>query len=205
MGGFGDIYRTLFALELSVMFQYRAAVVIWLLGLVLQPVVLMIVWLTVARSRGGTVGDFDAGGIAAYFIAVMLVNHATFTWHMYEMGWRVRSGFFNSILVQPLHPWHRDVLQNVAYKVPSLGVMLPVAVNVSGGCHSVLLRARHGAWVARPRGRTVRLSALWLQPHRQRQRRLSGMRQTDLDYDVRYPTGSPIHRAAEPTQMSTVL
>ncbi len=62
---FGDIYRTLFGLELSVMFQYRAAVVIWLLGLVLWPVIHMIVWLTVAESKGGSVGDYDAGAIAA--------------------------------------------------------------------------------------------------------------------------------------------
>lgn len=125
--GFIDIYRTLFGMELSVMFQYRAAVVIWLLGLVLQPVVHMVVWLTVAESKGGSVEDFDAGTIAAYFLVMMLVNHVTFTWHMFEMGWRVRSGFFNAILVQPLHPWHRDVLQNIAYKVLTLAVMLPVA------------------------------------------------------------------------------
>ncbi|HCL29033.1 MAG TPA: ABC transporter permease [Candidatus Latescibacteria bacterium] len=125
--GFGDIYLTLFGLELSVMFQYRAAVVIWLLGLVLQPVVYMVVWLRVAEAKGGKVGDFDAGSIVAYFLVMMLVNHATFTWHMFEMGWRVRSGFYNAILVQPLHPWHRDVLANVAYKVLALGVILPVA------------------------------------------------------------------------------
>lgn len=125
--GFGDIYRTLFAMELSVMFQYRAAVIIWLLGLVLQPVIYMVVWLTVEESRGGPIGDYGPGSIAAYFLVMMLVNHATFSWHMFEMGWRVRSGHFNSILVQPLHPWHRDVLQNVAYKVLALGVLLPVA------------------------------------------------------------------------------
>lgn len=125
--GLADVYRTLFALELSVMFQYRASVVIWLLGLVLQPVIYMVVWLRVAESRGGQVGDFDAGSIAAYFLVMMLVNHCTFSWHMFEMGWRVRSGFFNAILVQPLHPWHRDVLQNVAYKFLTLAVLLPAA------------------------------------------------------------------------------
>ena len=48
---FGDIYRTLFRLELAIMFQYRASVVIWLIGLVLQPVIYLVVWLTVARAR----------------------------------------------------------------------------------------------------------------------------------------------------------
>ena len=91
----------------------------------LQPLIHLVVWLTVAASKGGQVGDFDSGALAAYFLAVMFVNHVTFTWHMFEMGWRVRSGFYNSILVQPLHPWHRDVLQNAAYKVLTLAVVGP--------------------------------------------------------------------------------
>ena len=103
---FGDIYRTLFKIELAVMFQYRAAVVIWLIGLVLQPVIYLVVWLTVAETEGGRVGDFDAGSLSAYFLIMMVVNHATFSWHMWEMGYRVRSGSFNSLLVQPLHPFH---------------------------------------------------------------------------------------------------
>lgn len=127
IASFLDIYRTLFGVELSTMFQYRASVVIWLLGLVLQPVIYMVVWLTVAASRpDAQVGGFDRGEIAAYFLVMMLVNHATFSWHMFEMGYRVRSGHFNSILVQPLHPWHRDVLQNIAYKVLTMAIMVPV-------------------------------------------------------------------------------
>ena len=123
---FGDIYRTLFKIELAVMFQYRAAVVIWLIGLVLQPVIYLVVWLTVAETEGGRVGDFDAGSLSAYFLIMMVVNHATFSWHMWEMGYRVRSGSFNSLLVQPLHPFHRDIIQNMAYKVLSLAIVVPV-------------------------------------------------------------------------------
>ena len=125
IAGLAGVYRTLFSLELAELFQYRAAMVIWLLGLMLQPLIHLVVWLTVAASKGGRVGDFDSGALAAYFLAVMFVNHVTFTWHMFEMGWRVRSGFYNSILVQPLHPWHRDVLQNAAYKVLTLAVVAP--------------------------------------------------------------------------------
>ena len=124
---FGDIYRTLFRLELAIMFQYRASVVIWLIGLVLQPVIYLVVWLTVARARDdGMVGDFDAGSLAAYFLVMMVVNHITFSWHMWEMGYRVRSGTFNALLVQPLHPFHRDIIQNMSYKVLSMVVVLPV-------------------------------------------------------------------------------
>ncbi len=121
-----DIYATLFRTDTALMLQYRAAMLIWLLGLVLQPVVYLVVWLTVAAAQGGQVGGFTGGDLAAYYIVMMLVNHATFTWHMFEMGWRVRSGSFNPLLVQPLHPMHRDVAENVAYKLLTFVAVAPV-------------------------------------------------------------------------------
>ena len=48
-----DIYPVLFRTDIAVQFQYRAAMVIWLIGLVVQPIVYLVVWLTVAASQGG--------------------------------------------------------------------------------------------------------------------------------------------------------
>ncbi|MFH1571545.1 MAG: ABC-2 family transporter protein [Gemmatimonadota bacterium] len=127
MRGLADIYATLLRTDMAVMLQYRAAMLIWLLGLVLQPVIYLVVWLTVAASQGGQVGGFTGADLAAYYIAMMLVNHAPFTWHMWEMGWRVRSGSFNPLLVQPLHPIHRDIVENVGYKAITLIVVVPAA------------------------------------------------------------------------------
>ena len=128
MSRFTDIYSTLFKTSVAIMLQYRAVLVIWLIGLVLQPIIYLVVWLTVAEARGGQVGDFDKGSLAAYYIVIMLVNHATFDWHMYEMGYRVRTGAFSPLLLQPLHPIHRDIIDNVAYKVVTLSVMLPATL-----------------------------------------------------------------------------
>jgi ABC-2 type transport system permease protein len=125
MSRFSDIYTTLFKISVAIMLQYRAVLVIWLIGLVLQPIIYLVVWLTVAEARGGQVGDFDKAGLAAYYIVLMIVNHATFDWHMYEMGYRVRTGAFSPLLLQPLHPIHRDIIENVAYKFITLSVMLP--------------------------------------------------------------------------------
>ncbi|MEE2659495.1 MAG: ABC-2 family transporter protein [Candidatus Latescibacterota bacterium] len=120
------IYRILFNTGMAVMMQYRAAMAIWLIGLTLPPIIYLVVWITVARSRGGEVGGFDPTELAAYFIATLVVNHVTFTWHMFEMGWRVRSGFFNPLLVQPLHPVHRDIVENVSYKTLTLFILVPL-------------------------------------------------------------------------------
>ena len=75
------------------MLQYRAALVIWLIGHVLEPLVYLAVWTTVARSSAaGSVGGYSAADFAAYFMVLMLVNHVTYTWIMWEYEYRVRHG-----------------------------------------------------------------------------------------------------------------
>ena len=50
-----DLYRAEFRTSLATMFQYRAALVIWLISQVLDPVIYLIVWSTVAAASGGSV------------------------------------------------------------------------------------------------------------------------------------------------------
>lgn len=126
MRGLTDVYLTLFKTDLAVQFQYRAAMLIWLIGLVVHPVVYMVVWSTVAHSRGGQVGGFTGADFAAYYIVMMIVNHLTFTWIMFEFEFRVRTGAFSPLLLQPLHPIHRDIATNAAYKLLTLVVIVPI-------------------------------------------------------------------------------
>ena len=102
--------------------------VIWLIGLVIQPVIYLVVWLAVAEARDGQVGGFTAADFAAYYISYMVVNHITFTWFMFEFEYRVRSGSFSPLLLQPLHPIHRDIASNLAYKLLTMLLVIPVAV-----------------------------------------------------------------------------
>ena len=125
MRGLADIYTTLFRTDLAVQFQYRAAMVIWLIGRIVDTLVFLSVWTAVARSQGGQVGDFSSGDFAAYYIIMMMMGHLTFTWFMFEFEYRVRSGAFSPLLLQPLHPIHRDIATNISYKFLTLAVMLP--------------------------------------------------------------------------------
>src|SRR3990172_4032591 len=47
-----DLYRAEFRTSLATMFQYRASLVIWLISQVLDPVIYLIVWSTVAEAGG---------------------------------------------------------------------------------------------------------------------------------------------------------
>lgn len=127
MRSLADIYATLFRTNLAMHFQYRAAVVIWLIGRIVEALIFLSVWTAVARSAGGQVGGFSSGDFAAYYITMMMMSHLTFTWFMYEFDYRVRSGGFSPLLLQPLHPIHRDIAINISYKFLTLAIMLPTA------------------------------------------------------------------------------
>ena len=123
-----SIYRAKFRAEIAVQFAYRGALVIWLLGLLLEPTVALVVWTTVADSRGGEVGGFTPGDFAAYFTVLMIVNQLTFTWHFFFFEWRVRNGMFSPVLLRPVHPIHNDVAENLTFKLLTFTVVVPVAI-----------------------------------------------------------------------------
>jgi ABC-2 type transport system permease protein len=126
--GFVDLYIQQFRTSFAAMLQYRASLVIWLIGHVLEPLVYLIVWSVVSGSGGSSVGGFTAQDFAAYFIVLMLVNHVTYTWIMYEYEYRVRTGSLSFALLKPVHPIHSDIADNVSSKLTSLPGMLAVAV-----------------------------------------------------------------------------
>ena len=131
MIGLLDAYGAHFKAYFATQLQYRVALLIWLIGFVLEPVVYLVVWSTVARTSGGLIGGYDARSFAAYFIAIMIVNHLTFTWIMHEFEMRVRLGEFSPKLLRPIHPIHGDVADNITYKALTVVTMLPVAAVLS--------------------------------------------------------------------------
>lgn len=122
-----EAYQAQFKMTFAVQMQYRASLVIWLVGMILEPTVYLVVWSTVARTQGGAVSGFDPQDFAAYFITVMLVNHWTFTWLMHEFEYSVRMGQLSPLLLRPLHPMHMHVADNIVYKGLTSLVMVPAA------------------------------------------------------------------------------
>jgi ABC-type uncharacterized transport system permease subunit len=84
--GLAEIYLQQFKTGVASIVQYRATLVIWLIGNILEPLIYLVVWSTVSRSTGGSIGGYEARDFAAYYIVLMLVNQVTFTWVMYEFS-----------------------------------------------------------------------------------------------------------------------
>ncbi len=126
-----ELYVQQFKTTFIMMLQYRASLVIWMMGHVLEPLVYLIVWSVVSNGAGGSVGDYTAQGFAAYFIVLMLVNHLTYTWIMYEYEYRIREGGLSFALLRPVHPIHSDIADNVSAKLVTLPFMLLIAAGLA--------------------------------------------------------------------------
>ena len=131
-----ELYKQQFKTTTAMMFQYRASLVIWLIGQVLEPLVYLIVWSTVSNNSGGSVGSFTTAEFAGYFILLMLVNQFTYTWIMYEFEYRIREGTFSFALLKPVHPIHSDIADNVSSKLITLPIMIAIAIGLGFGFHA---------------------------------------------------------------------
>ena len=78
-----DLYVQQFKTTMAAMFQYRAALLIWMIGQVLEPLVYLIVWSAVSTAAGGSVGSYTTRDFSGYFVVLMLVNQCSYTWIMY--------------------------------------------------------------------------------------------------------------------------
>jgi len=134
MRGLVELYAQQFRTTTAMMFQYRASLVIWMIGQVLEPLVYLVVWTIVSNSSGGSVGSYTTQEFAAYFIVLMLVNQVTYTWIMYEYEYRIRQGTLSFALLKPVHPIHSDISDNLSSKLITLPIMIVVAVVVKGKC-----------------------------------------------------------------------
>jgi len=118
------------------MFQYRASLVIWMIGQVLEPLVYLIVWTIVSNTSGGSVGSYTTKEFAAYFIVLMLVNQVTYTWIMYEYEYRIREGTLSFALLKPVHPIHSDISDNLSSKLITLPMMIVIAIGLAIAFHA---------------------------------------------------------------------
>jgi len=130
VNGLAGVYRQQMKTSFAAMLQYRAALVIWLISQVLDPVIYLIVWTTVTAASGGEVGGYSRGDFAAYFLALMLVNNITYSWIMHEYEYRVREGTLSAALLRPVHPIHADIADNLSSKMISTPMMLVLAISL---------------------------------------------------------------------------
>ena len=114
--------------SLAEMLQYRGEIVLWAVWGVVYPAVSMAMWSAAVEGNpgGGDIGGFGQREFAAYFLLTMIVGHVCTAWDVYEMGHLVRSGQMSSFLLRPILPLWQRVSANLAYKVLTLAILVPI-------------------------------------------------------------------------------
>jgi ABC-2 type transport system permease protein len=111
--------------------QYRAAAYFYMIGMVVEPVIYLVVWSTIARSHGGSVNGFTPGTFAAYYIVWMLVRNVNIVFTPFGWEWRIKEGNFASQLLKPVHPIHYDLGEFAGGKIVIIVLWLPIALALS--------------------------------------------------------------------------
>jgi ABC-2 type transport system permease protein len=125
-----SVYRANLKVAVAQMLQYRFAVLIWAVWGFVGPLVSLAVWSAATAARGGAIrngaASFGRADFAAYFLVFMIFSHLTMSWDAFEFAWRVRDGNLSPHLLKPLHPIHRDASFNIAFKLTTSAMLLPV-------------------------------------------------------------------------------
>src|SRR2546422_987522 len=153
------VYAALIKYSAIEQFQYRLAVYFWMVGMVAEPVIYLVVWSTVARAQGGSVGGFTPGDFAAYYIVWTLVRNMNIVFTPLGWEWRIREGQLSAQLLRPLHPIHYDLGEFAGGKLVGILLWLPVSAILILVFHPALHRAaaeRFGHASAVDRGRSSR-------------------------------------------------
>jgi ABC-2 type transport system permease protein len=123
-----NIYRSFIKIEVAVKFQYRAATLLNMLQMAVEPIIYLTVWRTVANAHSGTVGDFSSDELAAYYIIFTFMRQFVAATGLWLFEWRIREGQMSVLLLRPLHPIHGDIAENISYKIFSSIALIPVLV-----------------------------------------------------------------------------
>ncbi len=130
-GAWVDLYLTEMRIAIAEQFQYRVANYFYMVGMIAEPVIYLVVWTTVANQQGGSVGGYDAGQFAAYYIVWTLVRNMNIVFTPFGWEERIREGQLSGQLLRPIHPVHWDLGYFAGWKVVVIVLWLPIALVLS--------------------------------------------------------------------------
>jgi ABC-2 type transport system permease protein len=128
---YARLYRALGRIGIQVNIQYRAANYMSMIGMIVEPVVYLVVWTTIAEQSGGSVGGYTPTTFAAYYIVWTLVRNMNIAFT--PAGWeeRIREGTMSFQLVRPMHPVHYDLGIFAGWKIVVIVLWIPIAIVLS--------------------------------------------------------------------------
>lgn len=124
MRSFAYKLRTITGVQYAALLEYRAEMVLWVIGTVL-PFILMGVWMTASAKADLSLGPAD---MARYFFATFLVRNMTLVWVVWEFEQQVVKGTLSHWLLQPMDPVWRHFAEHLAERFVRLPILVAIGV-----------------------------------------------------------------------------
>jgi len=121
------LYGALARTSIANNFQYRVSNYLYMIGMIIEPVIYLVVWSSIARQQGGEVGGYTPETFAAYYIVWTLVRNMNIVFTPFGWEERIREGELSAHLVRPVHPIHYDLGTFAGWKVVVIVLWLPIA------------------------------------------------------------------------------
>lgn len=121
-------YWVLLKINWSLILEYRAGMVIYMLANTL-PLVMLAVWVNIADA--GPVGTYGTAEFTAYYLALLLVRQMTSVWVAWELDYDIRMGELSSKLLRPIDPIHNHLALHLADKLFRLFTVVPIILLVA--------------------------------------------------------------------------
>jgi ABC-2 type transport system permease protein len=106
--------------------QYRANLAMYIFYWIVQPIVYIAVWTSIAGAQGSVKG-LTANDFIVYYLTMLIVDQATSETVFYNFGWKIQEGALSSELIRPVHPMLTNALMNtLAFKALTTLVLIPI-------------------------------------------------------------------------------
>ena len=133
-----SFYYTTMKTAIMVQLQYRVANYFYMLGMIAEPIIYLVVWTTIANAGSGSVGGYNAGAFAAYYIVWTLVRNMNIVFTPYGWEYRIQMGRLSGELLKPIHPIHNDIAYFAGWKFVVILLWLPIAFILALLFHPVM-------------------------------------------------------------------
>jgi ABC-2 type transport system permease protein len=137
---YAALIRTAWLVDL----QYRATIAIWMLWGILEPIIALGIWWSIAGR--GTISGYGQDDFARYFFAITLVGQFTVAWDAWYIDRWIRHGELNYRLARPLAPVHEAIADNIAYKARTASIVVLMWVAAAIVWPVVRLPLHPGRW-----------------------------------------------------------
>ncbi len=125
------IYQRMWQVNWAEQWQYRANLVMYIFYWIVQPIIYIAVWTSIATAQGSVKG-LTANDFIVYYLVMLIVDQITSETVFYNFGYKIQEGTLSGELIRPVHPILTNALMNtLAFKALTTLVLIPIWITLS--------------------------------------------------------------------------